>query len=115
MIAILAVAICTAMTSLYPSAVAAVPYVSASDASQARSPKSVKASKVETVVFSTNLHCKNCVKKVNENISFEKGVKDLKVSLEDQTITVTFDPAKTSVETLSKAIARLGYKAELKN
>lgn len=76
--------------------------------------KGQKAAKTETVTFSTNMRCKNCVKKINENIAFEKGVKDLKVSLEKQTITVTFDPSKTSAETLSKAISKLGYNASLK-
>ncbi len=66
----------------------------------------------KTVVFATHLHCKNCVKKVQENISFEKGVKDLKVDLEAQTITVTYDPSKTDEATLAKAINKLGYKAE---
>ncbi len=68
--------------------------------------------KPEKVTFLTNLRCNNCVKKVNENIAFEKGVKDLTVSLDKQTITVTYDPAKTSPETLAKAIEKLGYKAQ---
>lgn len=67
---------------------------------------------VRTVVFSTHLHCKNCVAKVQENIAFEKGVKDLKVSLDTQTITVIFDPQKTSEEKLAAAIRKLGYHAE---
>lgn len=73
-----------------------------------------KVVKTETVSFSTNLHCHNCVKKVNDNLAFEKGVKDLKVSLDQQSITVTYDPAKTSKEKLSSAIKKLGYKAEEK-
>ena len=73
-----------------------------------------KKAAVQTVTYSTNLRCKNCVKKVNENIAFEKGVKDLKVDLATQTITVTFDPARTSAEKLAAAIAKLGYKAEIK-
>ena len=68
--------------------------------------------KTATVTFKTTIHCKNCVKKVNDNISFEKGVKDLKVSLEDKLVTVTYDPAKTDEATLAKAIEKLGYKAE---
>ena len=67
-----------------------------------------------TVVYDTNMHCEKCVKKVEENISFEKGVKDLKVSLKEQTITVTFDKAKTNEEKLAKAIMKLGYKAEIR-
>lgn len=70
-----------------------------------------KAAQTETVVYSVHLHCANCVKKVQENISFEKGVKDLKCSLEEGKVTVTFDPAKTSVEKLEAAIEKLGYEA----
>ena len=43
------------------------------------------------------------------NVSFEKGVKDLKVSLENQTVYVKYDVAKTSEETLKKSIESLGY------
>lgn len=76
----------------------------------AAKPKPTKA----TVVYSTNLHCQNCAKKINENIAFEKGVTDLKVDLEKQTITITYDMSKTSKENLAKAIEKLGYKAEEK-
>ena len=48
----------------------------------------------------------------NDNIAFEKGVKDLKVDLEKKLVSITYDPSKTSVEKLAAAIARLGYKAE---
>ncbi|MBQ8061878.1 MAG: heavy-metal-associated domain-containing protein [Bacteroidales bacterium] len=65
-----------------------------------------------SVTFSTNMTCKNCVKKVNENLSFEKGVKDLDVSLEEQKITITYDKRKTDEEKLAASIKKLGYKAE---
>ena len=74
--------------------------------------KKVSGKKTATVTFKTTIHCKNCVKKVNDNISFEKGVKDLKVSLENKLVTVTYDPSKTDEATLAKAIEKLGYKAE---
>lgn len=64
---------------------------------------------VKEVVFHVHLHCNNCVKKVQENIAFEKGVKDLKVSLDDQTVAVKYDASKTSEEALKAAIAKLGY------
>lgn len=63
----------------------------------------------KTVTFNVGLHCQNCVKKVKENISFEKGVKALDVNLEKKTVTVTYDPAKTDEATLKKAIEKLGY------
>ena len=65
---------------------------------------------VKEVVFSVHLHCNSCVKKVQENIAFEKGVKDLKVSLANQTVAIKYDPSKTSEQVLEKAIVALGYK-----
>lgn len=67
--------------------------------------------KTETVVFVSNMHCENCVKKVTDNISFEKGVKDLDVNLEKNTIKVTFDSSKNTKEKLAAAIKKLGYNA----
>lgn len=68
-----------------------------------------KKKEIKDVVFSVHLHCKNCVKKVEENIAFEKGVKDLKVSLEDQTVAIKYDASKTSEAALKAAIEKLGY------
>lgn len=68
---------------------------------------------IREVVFDTYLHCADCVKKVEENISFEKGVKALDVSLREQKITIKYDASKTSVEKLETAIRKLGYKASV--
>ena len=69
-----------------------------------------KKGEVKEVTFLVHLHCENCVKKVQENIAFEKGVKDLKVSLADQTVMIKYDSSKTSEQTLKAAIESLGYK-----
>lgn len=68
---------------------------------------------IRTAVFNTHLHCQNCVKKVQENIAFLKGVKDLSVSLKQQTVTVTFDASKTSSAVIAAEIVKLGYPAVL--
>ncbi|MCF0175546.1 MAG: heavy-metal-associated domain-containing protein [Bacteroidales bacterium] len=73
---------------------------------------SVVKGEVKTVVFKSSLHCKNCMQKVQENLAFEKGVKGLEISLEKNTIKLTYDPKKTSEEKLAAAIRKLGYKAE---
>ena len=65
------------------------------------------------VVFASNIHCANCSRKVQDNIAFEKGVKDLKVDVEGKTITVVFNPAKTDTLKLKKAINKLGYTADI--
>ena len=68
-----------------------------------------KKGEIRNVKFNVHLHCENCVKKVQENIAFEKGVKGLEVSLEDQTVAIKYDAAKTSEQTLKAAIEELGY------
>lgn len=72
-------------------------------------PKTVK----RTVVYESTVECKNCQKKVMENIAFEKGVKDVVVDLADQSVKVVFDESKTDTLTLAKAIRKLGYEAKV--
>ena len=68
-----------------------------------------KKGEIKEVTFNVHLHCENCVKKVQENIAFAKGVKDLHVCLDDQTVSLKYDAAKTNEETLKAAIEKLGY------
>ena len=65
------------------------------------------------VVFATSIHCANCGRKVQENIAFEKGVKDLKVDVPGKTVTVVFNDSKTDTLKLKKALNKLGYQAEV--
>ena len=67
-----------------------------------------KKAEIKEVTFKAHLHCASCVKKVQENIAYEKGVKDLKVSLADQTIAIRYDASKTSEQVLKAAIQKLG-------
>lgn len=70
------------------------------------------AKELKEVTFSVTMHCEKCVGKITENISFEKGVKDLKVSLDEHTVWIKYDASRTSEERLKAAIEALGYKAE---
>lgn len=63
---------------------------------------------IKEVNFHVHLHCANCVKKVQDNIAFEKGVKDLHVTT--HSIVIKYDVSKTSEEVLKAAIEKLGYK-----
>ena len=72
-------------------------------------PKSVS----RTVVYASTVECKNCQKKVLENISFEKGVRDVSEDLPNHSVKIVFDEAKTDTVTLAKAIRRLGYEAKV--
>ena len=50
--------------------------------------------------------------KVEKNIPYEKGVKDLKVDMKTQTITVTFREDKNTTENLQKAIEKLNIEVK---
>ena len=100
-----------ALAALMAVSASASEFQTAAPAAQTQK-KAKKTKEVKEVVFNVHLHCMNCVKKVQENISFEKGVKGLDVCLDHQTVTVKYDPAKTSEETLKAAIEKLGYKVE---
>lgn len=72
-----------------------------------------KKSKISEVKLSVNLHCDNCKQRIEKNIPFEKGIKDLDVNLDDKTVTVKYDNTKTDVEKIKASITKLGYTAEV--
>lgn len=70
-----------------------------------------KESKESQVTFSVPIDCPSCQKKLEAKLPYEKGVKDLKIDLEKQTIWFSYSPDKTNKENLIKALDKLGYKA----
>jgi copper chaperone CopZ len=75
----------------------------------AQTPKKGEKKSV-TVEFVTDIDCAGCAKKVTNTIPYEKGVKDVKVDVPTKTVTVTFDPAKTNEQTLTKAFEKIKIK-----
>ena len=72
-----------------------------------------KQPKRQVVLLSCDLHCQGCCDKIMKNIAFEKGVKDIVCNLSARTVTLTFDPRKTDLETLLRAFDRIGKPAKL--
>lgn len=68
--------------------------------------------KIETVVFKVEMDCMGCAGKIEKNIPFEKGVKNLKVDFKNQKVSITYKTEKTNKENLKKAIEKLKLKAE---
>ncbi|MCR5548254.1 MAG: heavy-metal-associated domain-containing protein [Bacteroidales bacterium] len=68
--------------------------------------------KTEKVTYVVNLHCHNCVNKLTDNLSFEKGVKDFKISLETKIVEITYDPAKVQPDKFEAIMTKLGYSYE---
>ena len=84
----------------------------AGTAAFAQDKKQKKNADIQEVTFVTTIDCKNCVKKVEANLPYEKGIKDMKVNLDDRTVWIKYDAAKTDKEKLAAAIVKLGYEAE---
>ena len=73
----------------------------------------VLAKDVRTAVFKVvQMKCENCVKKINNNIRFEKGLKNFRTDLTTKTVTITYDADKTSVDRLREGFKKFNYEAE---
>ena len=73
----------------------------------------LQAQTIKEVVFTTEpeIECNNCVKRIKENIRFEKGVKAINPDLNTKLVTIQYDSEKTNPENLIKAFAKIKYKA----
>lgn len=72
-----------------------------------------KDKKTEQLVCWVSMDCENCKSKIEKNIAYEKGVKDMKVDLDTKLVTITYRSDKTTPEKLEKAIQDLGFKTEV--
>ena len=57
------------------------------------------------------MDCQGCVKSVTRMLSGVAGVEKVDVSLEQGNAKVTYDPSKSSVADMKRAVERAGYKA----
>ena len=73
-----------------------------------------KQAELKTTVFQTDVDCDQCAKKIDNSIPYQKGVKEVKVDVSTQTVTVTYDTSKTNDETLLKAFKKVRVNAEVK-
>ena len=64
---------------------------------------------MEEAKFSVYLHCDDEKKKAEAVIPTIKGIKDMKASVEEQSLWIKFDPAKISKEDLMKALEKKGF------
>ncbi len=69
--------------------------------------------KKKTIVIQTNGTCESCQHKIENNIAFEKGVKDVVYDLATSKVTITYNPKKNNESELTTAIKKLGFTAEV--
>lgn len=65
-----------------------------------------KAAETVTTVFAADIDCEKCAKKIEANIPFEKGVKEVSIDLPAKTVTVTYDPKKNTDEGIVKGLCQ---------
>ncbi|MCR4561521.1 MAG: heavy-metal-associated domain-containing protein [Bacteroidales bacterium] len=72
------------------------------------------AKDIKTLVVTTTpkMHCESCENKIKSNLRFEKGVKSIETSIENQTVTIVYDADKTTEEALIDAFKKFNYTAE---
>ena len=62
---------------------------------------------VTTKFLVESMECDNCVKKIEKNIAFEKGVTDIKCDLATHTVNVTYRTDRTSENKLIAAFKKI--------
>lgn len=69
------------------------------------------AKDIKTLVITPNpqMHCESCENKIKNALRFEKGVKEITTSIEQQTITVKYDADKISESSIVEALAKANY------
>jgi mercuric ion binding protein len=68
----------------------------------------------KSVLKVSGMSCGSCVSTVKKAATKVDGVSEAAVSLEKGEAEVAFDPAKTSIEEIAKAITKAGFKASAK-
>ena len=66
----------------------------------------------DTVTIRTSSVCETCKEIIEHDLSFEKGVKSVRVHLDSGTVTVVYLPAKTTPEKIRVALTGIGYDAD---
>src|SRR3954452_9936790 len=66
---------------------------------------------VETSLNIAGMTCASCVRRVEKALTRADGVVAASVNLANETATVSYDPAFTSLESLTAAVSKSGYTA----
>jgi len=69
-------------------------------------------SKIKKIDIKVSLQCEMCKERILNDLSFEKGVKDIEVNIEEKSVVVTYNLDKTTPEKIRTAISKIGYDAD---
>ncbi|MBK9176209.1 MAG: heavy-metal-associated domain-containing protein [Flavobacteriales bacterium] len=72
----------------------------------------VAQKRTEHLEIQSSTVCDMCVKTIETNLIYEKGVKKVHVSLDSSLVHIDYDARKNSPEGLRAALIKLGYAAD---
>ncbi len=70
------------------------------------------SAQMSTVRIKTSAMCDQCKDKIENDLSFEKGVKSGNLDLKTKVVTVVYNPQKTDEQKIREAITKMGYDAD---
>jgi periplasmic mercuric ion binding protein len=74
--------------------------------------------KSSTAIIKTKIYCDHCKEcescggKLEKDLGFNKGIKLVKLDEKEMTITVTYNPKKTSLDDIRNSISMYGFDAD---
>jgi copper chaperone CopZ len=74
--------------------------------------KSQEQKKEETITIKTSAVCSMCKERIENAMSFEKGVKEVNLNVSTKILTITYKTSKTNPEKLRTAVTKIGYDAD---
>ncbi|MHA8051925.1 heavy-metal-associated domain-containing protein [Aquirufa sp. Wall-65K1] len=66
----------------------------------------------QTIKIKTSAICEMCKERIEKNLALSKGISKSDLDLKDKTILVEYNPKKTDVAAIKRAIAEVGYDAD---
>lgn len=75
----------------------------------------VFAKDIRTAVVTTTpkMNCSSCELKIRNYLRFERGIRKVEPKADLQQVYIEYDAEKTSIESIQKGFAQLGYTTEL--
>lgn len=59
--------------------------------------------------MSPQMHCQSCEQRIKGNIRFVKGTKKIDTSVDEQKVTIVYDPKKANYDAYVAAFKKIGY------
>lgn len=71
------------------------------------------AQDVAKVAIRSSVVCEDCKQRVERDLTFEKGIKEVEVDLDNKIVLVTYHTGKTDIDKIRQRITKIGYTADL--